>query len=416
MPVLSTGVLYLLAVLLVSSRWGLWLGLLTSLASALVFNFALIPPTGRLSIADAANWLGLGVYLVAAVVVSAFAGQARARADEAERRRREADMAAELAMLVLGPEAGSLERAADRIATAFGVGSARIDDGWADATASLRALPLLANGERVGTLLIERGANPADLQRILPALGALMDARRRRADLEEQEIETESLRRSDTLKTALLRAVSHDLRSPLTAVRAAAGSVDSPTVDAEQRHELAEVIRFETDRLTGLVNDLLELSRLESGGAVAQREPCSLDEIVDAALASPTLREAAIDIALPNDLPPVLVDPAQLGRVVSNLLENAVHHGANGRPVGVRADANGGRVQLRITDYGTGIARSDLDHIFEPFFRAQDASGHGSGLGLAIAKGFVDGNGGRLWAQSAPGQGASFTVDLMAAG
>jgi two-component system sensor histidine kinase KdpD len=412
-PVLSTGVLYLLGVLLVSSTWGLWLGLLTSVASALAFNFAHIPPTGRFTISDPANWLGLAVYLVAAIVVSAIADQARARAEEAELRGREANLAAELALLVLGPEPSALDQAAARMAEALELGHVRLVEGWTDGTPKERALPLVANGERVGTLVVERDAPTRSVERLLPALGALMDARRKRAALEGQEIETRALRRSDALKTALLRAVSHDLRSPLTAVRAAAGGVDSPTVDPQQRHELAEVIRGETDRLTRLVEDLLDLSRLESGTATPHREPCSLEEVVDAAVSAAPMRGAGITVQLPDDLPPVLVDPAQLERVVSNLLQNAVRHGANGTsPVAVRANAAGARVHLRIVDQGPGIEPHDLGRIFEPFYRAGNGAGQGSGLGLAIAKGFVEGNDGRLWAQSQPGEGATFTVDL----
>ena len=414
-PVLSTGVLYLLGVLLVSSIWGLWLGLLTSFASALAFNFCHIPPTGRFAISDPANWLGLAVYLVAAVVVSAIAEQARARAEEAELRGREARLAAEIALFVLGPEHSALDSAAARIGEAFGLSQVQLAEGWADGNQTQRAVALVAGGERVGTLLVDRDAPSTALERLTPALGALMDARRRRAVLDEQQIETEALRRSDALKTALLRAVSHDLRSPLTAVRAAAGGVDSPTVDEHQRRELAEIIRVETDRLTSLVQDLLDLSRLESGTAEPRREPCSLEEVVDAAMSSTALQDAAIDVRLPQDLPPVLVDAAQLERVVSNLLGNAVRYGSNGSPVAVTADATGERVHLRIRDEGSGIDPDDLTRIFEPFYRGGDARGQGSGLGLAIAKGFVEGNGGRLWAQSRPNDGSTFTVDLPAA-
>jgi two-component system, OmpR family, sensor histidine kinase KdpD len=411
-PVLSTGVLYLLAVLLVSSIWGLWLGLLTSVASALAFNFCHIPPTGRFTISDPANWLGLAVYLVAAVVVSAMADQARARTDEAELRGREASLAAEIALLVLGPEQSALDAAAARISQAFGLSEVQLVEGWTDSTLKQQAVALVAGSERVGTLLIARDAPAGELERLIPALGVLMDARLRRAELEEQEIETQALRRSDALKTALLRAVSHDLRSPLTAIRAAAGGVDSPTVDAEQRSELAEIIRVETDRLTSLVQDLLDLSRLESGTAAPRREPCSLEEVVDAAMSSAGLHAAPIDVRLPEDLPPVLVDAAQLERVISNLLVNAVRYGSNGSPVAVSADSSGARVHLRIRDHGSGIDPDELARIFEPFYRAGAARGQGSGLGLAIAKGFVEGNGGRLWAQSVPGEGSTFTIDL----
>jgi two-component system, OmpR family, sensor histidine kinase KdpD len=241
----------------------------------------------------------------------------------------------------------------------------------------------------------------------------LLDARRRRAALEDQVVETKALRRSDGLKTALLRAVSHDLRSPLTAIRAAAGGIDSPTVDAGQRHELAEVITTETDRLTDLVTDLLDLSRLESGTADPHPQPCSIEEVVDAAASSAALRSAQLDVDLPADLPPVLADPAQLERAVSNLLENAVRYSTNGEAVvAVRASTTGRRLHLRVTDHGPGIDAGELERIFEPFYRAPRTAGRGSGLGLAIARGFVDGNGGRIWARSLPGQGSTFTIDL----
>jgi two-component system, OmpR family, sensor histidine kinase KdpD len=411
-PVLSTGVLYLLGVLLVSSTWGLWLGLLTSVASAAAFNFFHIPPTGRFTIDDPANWVGLAVYLVAAVVVSAFADAARARADEAELRTREADLAAELALIVLGPDPAALHLAATRISEAFDVPEVSLDEGWVDSDPQRRAIPLLSEGHRVGTLLVGRDPRGEQLQRLVPALGALLDARRQRSVIEGQAIETRALRRSDTLKTALLRAVSHDLRSPLTAIRAAAGGIDSPTVDSGERHELAEVITTEADRLTDLVENLLDLSRLESGTAEPHPEPCSVEEVVDAAATSASLRDANVDVQLPPDLPAVLADPAQLERVVTNLLENAVRYSTNGEAVAVRADTSGRRLHLRVTDHGPGIAADDLERIFEPFYRSSDATGRGSGLGLAIAKGFVEGNGGRIWARSLPGQGSTFTIDL----
>ena len=411
-PVLSTGVLYLLAVLLVSSTWGLWLGLLTAVASALAFNFFHIPPTGRFTIADSGNWVGLSVFIISAVVVSAFADAARARAEEADLRRREADLAAELALTVLGPDADALERAAGRIAENYGIGEVALLEGWVDGDPHQRAIPLVAEGDRVGTLLVERESPVEEVQRLVPALGALLEARRRRGVLEEQLVETKALRSSDLLKTALLRTVSHDLRSPLTAISAAAGGIDSPTLNADQRHELAEVITGETSRLTRLVEDLLDLSRLESGTAVPHLETISIDEVVDAAASSRSLAGANLDVQLPGELPAVRADPVQLERVVSNLLENAVRYSSNGAPVAVRADASGERLRLRITNDGPGIATDELPRIFEPFYRSPDASGQGSGLGLAIAKGFVEGNHGRLWARSLPGQGTTFTIDL----
>jgi two-component system sensor histidine kinase KdpD len=412
-PVVSTSVLYLLAVMLVSSYWGLWLGLLTSLASALAFNFFHIPPTGRLTIAESQNWVALLVYFVVAVVVSTFADSARARAAEAETRRREADVAADLARVLLGGGDESLALAGERVGEVAGLRGVRLSTSWEAGDDKLAAIPLVAGGNRVGTLLVPRGAPPAAVERVrerlVPALSALLEARARRAALEEQVVETRALRRSDVLKTALLRAVSHDLRSPLTAIGAAAGSVDSDTLTAEQRRELKDVIATETDRLSRLVDDLLDLSRLESGNVDTNPEPSSVEEVLDAASAGS--RNGSLDIDLDADLPLVDGDPVQIERALVNLLDNAARY-SDGAPVRIRAHAHGRRVLLRISDSGPGIAEPDLERIFEPFYRGSESRGTGSGLGLAIARGFVEANGGRLRVESLPGQGTTFVVEL----
>jgi two-component system sensor histidine kinase KdpD len=414
-PVLSTGVLYLVAVLLVAGYWGLWLGLLTSAASALAFNFFHIPPTGRFTIARSENLLGLAVYLIAAIVVSAFAHAARTREEEAEKRQREADLALELALIVLGGARDSLERAADRIGAALDIRGVRLDPGWVTPAAGERGLPLLAGGERVGTILFPRetGEAAADQleRRLAPAIGVLIDAATRRARLEDELVENEALRRSEALKTALLRAVSHDLRSPLTAIAAAAGGIDSQTLSPAERREIKDVISGEADRLTSLVANLLDLSRLESGSLETRSEPSPVDEVIEAVTDSPALRDAPLDVQLDSGLPLVEADPAQLERALSNLIENGVRHSA-GEPLAIRAHAQGSRLVIRITDHGPGIAAEDLARIFEPFYRGKDAPGGGSGLGLSIAKGLIEANGGRLWARSLPGQGATFGIDL----
>jgi two-component system, OmpR family, sensor histidine kinase KdpD len=414
-PVLSTGVLYLVAVLLVAGYWGLWLGLLTAAASALAFNFFHIPPTGRFVIAESENLVGLVVYFIAALFVSALATAARSRQAEAERRQREADLALELALILLAGGGDPLAMAADRIGAALEVPGVRLDSGWVMPEQDERALPLLAGGQRVGTILFPSYAGPEVIdqleRRLAPAIGVLMDARTRRDRLEEELVENKALRRSEALKTALLRAVSHDLRSPLTAIAAAAGGIDSQTLSPAERREIKEVISGEADRLTNLVANLLDLSRLESGSLETRSEPTAIEEVLEAAGDNTALSSAALDVELDRDLPLVEVDPAHLERALSNLLENAVRH-SDGEPVAVRAHAQGSRLVLRITDQGPGIAAADLAHIFEPFYRGTNASGSGAGLGLAIAKGLIEAIGGRLWARSLPGQGATFGVDL----
>jgi len=334
-PVVSTGVLYLLAVLLVSTYWGLWLGVVTALLSAAAFNFFHLPPTGRFTIAHSENWVALAVFLVTALVVSTLADAARSRAEEAERRREETDRAmAEL-------EATSRER--DR--------------------------------------------------------------------MREEAVEAEALRRSDELKTALLRSVSHDLRTPLTSMIAAGAALGSPTLTGAERGELSEAVVAEGNRLSRLVENLLDISRLESGEAEPRSEQVDLGEVLEAARDSLGDGREVVRLALGEDLPTLNADAAQLERAFANLLENAVRHGG-GRPVQARCRLVGPRLVVRVVDQGPGIPEPERERIFEPFHRGGNGAAEhaGSGLGLAIAKGFVEANGGEISVESLPGQGSSFVV------
>lgn len=416
-PPVSTGVVYLLAVLLVSSKWGLWPGLVTSFLSAAAFNFFHIHPTGGFHVADGGNWVALTVFLIAAAVTSTLAHAARERAEEAERRRREADLATEMARLLLGgssPE-DSLRAVGARIAAAFGLEFVSVETGWIDSSPSARAVPLVIDGGRIGTVLVPADADPGPVEairdRIVPALETLVAAAKRRAELESQLIETKALRRSDAVQKAVLRAVSHDLRSPLTAITAAVRGLGSDTLTDAARTELVSVAADEADRLSRLVNNLLDLSRLQAGGAEPRTAWCSLAEIVHAAADAAPQPVGGFDIRLDEDLPALSCDATQLERAVGNVLENSARF-AGERPVSVRARASGAWLTLRVADDGPGIGRDELERIFEPFHRLRDQPGGGSGLGLAIARGFVEANGGRLRADSVPGEGSTFVFRL----
>ncbi len=417
-PVLSTGVVYMLAVLLVSSGWGLWFGLLTAVLSAAAFNFFHLPPENAFSIAEGENWLGLAMFLVAAAVTSTLAGAARARAREADRKRAEADLTAEMARLLLSGESleHSLQSVGERIADAYQLPSVAVDPGWLASDERRRALPLIADGNRVGTVMVPAHADEAALEalehRVVPALETLLAAARRRDQLEAQLIETETLRRANVVKTTLLRSVSHDLRSPLTAIATAAGGLQSPTLSDEQRRELASVVIAESARLERLVRNLLDLSRLQAGGAEPRADWCSIEEVVQAAVDSVPARLGTFDIELDPDLPLLRADAAQLERALANVMENAARFTGT-HPVTIRGRLVGQDVLLRITDHGPGIRRENLERIFEPFYRT-DNNHDGSGLGLAIARGFVEVNGGGIRAESAPGQGTCFVVRFRA--
>ena len=416
-PVVSTGVVYMLAVLFVSSLYGLWFGLLSALLSALAFNFFHLPPTGGFTIADGENWLALGVFLVAAAVISGLAGAARARADEAETRRAEADLTAEMARILLGGAEleESLRTAGQRIASTFGLASVSVELVWADSDERRRALPLIVDGSRVGTVLVPRDAEPAVLEalqdRVVPALETLVVAARKRDELEAQVIETKALRRSNVVKTAVLRSVSHDLRSPLTAITTAAGGLTSDTLSPESREELTSVIALESVRLSRLVDNLLDLSRLQAGGIESNADWISLEEILRAAIESVSAPPGGFDVQVDDGLPLVRADAGQLERALANVLENAGRYAA-GAPVTVRARESGGQLMLRIGDRGPGIAREELERVFEPFHSAGEQSG--TGLGLAIARGFVEANGGRIRAESLPGQGTTIVIQMPA--
>jgi two-component system sensor histidine kinase KdpD len=412
-PPVSLGVLYLLAVLFVSTVWGLWLGLFTGVAAATAFNFFHIPPTGRFTIAEAENWVALAVFVVAAVVASSLSELARSRAEEAERRRREADLAAELARMLLGsPELEpALAPSAKRIAEALSIDSASLVLEDAPGDDRHVAVPLRGGEHRIGTLVVPATAADVARERVVPALEALLGAAVEREALVREVVETRALRRSDDIKTAVLRSVSHDLRSPLTAILAASEALSSPHIDDEDRVELADAVIQESRRLSRLVDQLLDLSRLQSGTAEPREDWTSLEEVVRAAAEDTGAPPDRVRLVLDRELPLIRADATQLRRAVANLIENALHHGG-GEPVSVRARVSGGRILMRVVDRGPGIPLTEQERIFAPFYRAPGATGQGSGLGLAIVRGLVEANGGHVRVESLPGQGSSFVIDL----
>ena len=228
--------------------------------------------------------------------------------------------------------------------------------------------------------------------------------------------EWEALRRSDAMKTTILRAVSHDLRSPLTAILASATALISTelSLDHEDRRELVDTIVEEAERLERRVSNLLDLSRLQAGAVAPQRLVWSIDDILLQTFDAMDGARARVEVSLPDEgLPPVRVDAHQIERVLANLLENALRHSPANECVRVRFRETRTEVLLWVIDHGPGIAADELQRVFEPFYRGSgEESGRGAGLGLAIARGFAESNGGRLWAESLQGQGTAFVLAL----
>ena len=228
--------------------------------------------------------------------------------------------------------------------------------------------------------------------------------------------EADALRRSDAAKTAVLHAVSHDLRSPLTAIRAAVEGLESGSLrlGESDRVALLETIRLETARLERLVANLLDLSRLEAGAAQAQRELWPVDELVSRALDAIGADAGRILVSLDGDAPLVHVDAAQLERVLANVLENALRFSSPSDPVDLVVSSTGDDVLVQIVDRGPGLEAGSLERIFQPFEHGR-GGGEGTGLGLAIARGFAEANGCRLWAEARPGSGAVFVLAMPSA-
>ncbi len=415
-PVLSLGVLYIFAVLPVAVLWGLRFALPVSVASMLAFNWFFLPPRHTFTLADSENWFALAVYLATAVVVSDLAARARRRAASAEQRERESSLLAGLAADLLRgrrleEEVGDV---AGQAATILGVDDVEIELGAPTRGATDRnPFPLEAAGRHVGTLYALPDATPdiAVRHRFLPALAALLAVASEREQLEREALEAETLRRSDLVKTALLRAVSHDLRSPLTGIRTAVGVLRNPTLSLSEidRGELLETIDVESDRLGRLVGDLLELSRLEAGAAPPEPEVFELPDLVREAVGA-LHAQGRVEIA--GETPVVEVDGVQLQRALANLIENALKFSPAGATVHVRITATRKEAIVRIVDQGPGLAPEEHERVFEPFYRRDGDPRSGAGLGLAIARGFVEANGGRVWVESRPGQGATFAVAI----
>jgi two-component system sensor histidine kinase KdpD len=422
-PTVSLVSLYLFVVVPVALAWGVAYAVVVSVASMLTFNFLFLPPLYTFTLAEPQNWVALAVFVVVAVVVGELAARVRRRAADAEQREREEAFLAEVATSFLGGRspADELGDLAGQIRVILRAESVRIELGaQRDPPAGESPYELRVADGRIGTLYLREGAEPnlAIRRRFLPALASLLAVAVDRERLAQAALDAEALRRSDAIKTAVLRAVSHDLKSPITAILAAADSLRSGRLElgGEDREALLDAIATESHRLDRLVQDLLDLSRLQAGAAEPMRELWPVEELVAQALDEIGPAADLVSVTIPADLSPVQVDAGQVRRALANLLDNALKFTHPSEGVSVRVNATRREIVIRVVDQGPGILPDELERIFAPFYRASAVSAaRGSGLGLAIAKGFVEANGGRIWAESRPGQGSSFAIAFEAA-
>jgi two-component system sensor histidine kinase KdpD len=474
----NISMLYLLAVMATAVAFGRGPAIFASISAFLIFDWFFVEPLHQLTVADPEEWVSLLFFLLTATVTGQLAAGQRQRAREAQQREREAVVLYDVVRLlsegnldqVLDGVAERLRRELDLRALAVevwqpngettrfaagdpaalvgvhgGVGAGRVlqrglaaagtnhatPGRWVRIVQPTRSsagqprddvhlVPVRVDDRRVGAVLL---VDPTDRfeatdDRLVSAAAAQIGIAIERARLREEATEAEILRRTDQLRTALLNAVSHDLRTPLATIMASAGSLRQQDVawTEEERQGFAQAIEEEADHLNHLVGNLLDLSRIEGGSLRPQKSWQDLETLIADVVERlrPVTRGHRLQVEIPPGLAPLWLDPVEIAEVLYNLVENATKYAPPDTEITVTVRQEGGAVAFAVADRGPGIPPSALPNLFDPFYRVLDGRPRpqGLGLGLAIVKGLVEAHGGRVWAENRAGGGARFTFTL----
>jgi two-component system sensor histidine kinase KdpD len=400
--------------------------LISAIAAALLINYFFVDPLHTLNIADPDQAVALVVFVAVAALVSGVVEIAVRRAQAAERARAEAETLSTLA----GPdldEAESLHEVLRHAMETFRMESVALKVrepgsgewveadhvGWAPPGEEAPFRFDIATGPRLR--LVGRGpALFAEDERVLEAFAAAARTAYEGHRLSGEAEEARTLATVDEQRRALLAAVGHDLRTPLAGIKASVSTLRQTDVDwsAEEREELLATIEDSTDRLDGVVRNLLDASRLQAGSLVARSEAVALDQVVSSAALDLPEAAAQLEIDVPEDLPLVSADPGLLQRVFVNVLDNAYRHGGSDQPITVNAHAGAETAKIEIVDHGPGVPEDARSRLFEPFRRVGDRGEEGLGLGLSVARGFVEAMGGAMVADATPGGGLTMRIRL----
>ncbi len=429
---------YLVLVVVVAAIGGVWPALLAALAGFLLSNYYFAPPVHTFTIGNAVDILALTMFLVTAGVVSVLVDLAARRTAAAVRARADARILARVAARLVSPEGNPLPALLDELRIAFHLdaaavlrsarepGEVRGREGtmwtqWAPVATSGEDPPLDPKGAPFvlpltdRELLVLRGpALAAEDRDVLAAFAAQLSAALESDRLHAEAAEAGSLARSNQLRSALLAGVSHDLRAPLAAIKVASSSLlsDRLTFGPDETRTLLHAIDDESERLNGMVENLLDMSRIETGSVEVMRIPTQVGDVVTRAVEALGPRRTGVVVDVPDDLPPISTDPGLLERAIANLIDNGLVHGG-GAGLRVEAGTVAGRVDVRVVDRGPGVPRDDRERILEPFERLENPDGQaGVGLGLAVARGFVEAIGGDLDLEDTPGGGCTWIVRL----
>jgi two-component system, OmpR family, sensor histidine kinase KdpD len=415
--------LFVLAVVVVALIGGLGPALLAAVASGLLLNFFLTPPLYTFTIADNENVITLAVMMLVAVMVALVVNQAARRGAQASRARAQSSLLSEFAAAVLTSQE-PLPLLLNKVRESFGATSValleRQRSGW-QRVASAGPDPVAAPHDADADVAIDadvhlslrgRTLTVGDRRVLQTVAGqALLALRAQRMAAQARDAQRRA--EATELRSALLSAVGHDLRTPLTSIKAAVSSLRDPELELSEvdTTELLATVEESADRLQGLVDNLLDSARLATGAVLPQLTAVGYDEVVARALSTVDGGHlVATDVD--DTLAAVLADPGLLERVVANLIDNALRHG-HGASVLIRAAVHGEEAELAVSDRGPGLPAEALESLFAPFQRLGDRTSRpGVGLGLAVARGFTEAMGGRIRAEPTPGGGLTMTITL----
>jgi two-component system, OmpR family, sensor histidine kinase KdpD len=455
---------FLLIVLIVAATSRFWIAVVTSVASMLAFNYFFLPPVGTFTIADPHNWVALFAFLTVSLVASNLSAVARARAEEAVGRRDELarlfDLSRDVLMMTAGREAMSV--LARSVARRFDLGVVAIalprDGDWeifqggpetvaldseqlSEALAAARTSlefdaynrtyaghrTSIAGGQTVRLVPLRVGTSPIGLLAAsgrpveagtLDALAGLVALAVERAQFLDERKTAELTRQSEELKTRLLAALGHDLRTPLTAIRVAASNLQASWLSEDDRAGQSDLILAEVERLTRLFQNVLEMARIDASAVATESRWTHPSEILEAARdqVEHALQQHPLDITIEEDVLARL-DPRLTAAALAHLLENAAQYAPAGTPIRVRTHVADEQLVIEVRDQGPGIAPVDLPHVFDRFYRGAAARTRtsGTGMGLWIARGLLAAEQGRIWAEHGAGGGAQFTIAVPAA-
>jgi two-component system sensor histidine kinase KdpD len=436
----------LLVILGISAQWGLAEATVAAVAAVLGFNFFFLPPVGALTINDPQNFVAFLAFLVTAVTASQLAERARRRTAEAEERRLEIERLYDLVqgMMLGGTPSKTIREFVHSVVQVFGcdgaafyyrqgeeivrsgpatkpvsdhdlIALAEVEEVTVDAARGLATAPVRFAGRTLGSVALVGAVPSAQTVRAIVNLVAITIEKARAL---EDASHAEAARHNEKLKAALLDSLAHDIKTPLTSIKAAVTSLLGGSDGAS--HELLTIINEEADRLNRIAAEVVEMARIDAGKLHLEKRELAAYELIASALDEfgGRLENRKLIVNVPADLPSAEADPEFAGQVVKQLVENALKYSPEGSALTISAQAQGGKIVFGVADRGPGIEDNERLRIFEKFYRGRQHrfDTEGTGMGLAIARGIVEAHGEKIWVESEPGQGSAFYFSLPIAG